>query len=99
LTLLVVALVALAYMVLWVRAFGLPRPDFLDPEALASFVITFAVIVAACGALVLFGLDMFANPRLGDTARAVWLVALLVGTVVTMPVYWALHLSRSRAHV
>jgi hypothetical protein len=48
--LLAVTLGVLAYMVLWTRAFGLPRPAFLDPEGLAGFGITLIVIVAVCGA-------------------------------------------------
>jgi hypothetical protein len=94
--LLAVALCVLAYMVLWTRAFGLPRPEFLDPEGLASFGITLVVIVALCGALAVFVWDVFCNPQLGETARIVWSVVLCVGNVVVMPVYWALYLSRAR---
>jgi hypothetical protein len=94
--LLAVTLSVLAYMLLWTRAFGLPRPEFLDPEGLASFGITLVVIVALCGALAAFLLDVFSNPRLGETARIIWSVSLCAGNVVVMPVYWALYLSRSR---
>lgn len=94
--LLAVTLGVLAYMVLWTRAFGLPRPAFLDAEGLAGFGITLIVIVALCGALAVFVWDVFSNPQLGETARIVWSVALCVGNVVVMPVYWALYLSRAR---
>jgi hypothetical protein len=83
-------------MVLWTRAFGLPRPGFLDPEGLAGFGLTLIVIAALCGALALFVWDVFCNPQLGETARIVWSVSLCVGNVVVMPVYWTLYLSRSR---
>ncbi|MDA0138866.1 hypothetical protein [Solirubrobacter deserti] len=93
---LAVALGALAYMLLWVRAFGLPRPAFIDPEGLASFGITLAVIVAVWGTIGLFVWDVFSNPRLGDAGRIAWSVALVVLHVLAMLAYWALYLSRQR---
>jgi hypothetical protein len=53
--------------------------------------------MALGGALAVLLWDVFNNPRLGDTARTVWAVALCVGNVVAMPVYWIVHLRRSRS--
>jgi len=55
------------------------------------------VIMALGGALAVLLWDVFNNPRLGDTARTVWAVGLCVGNVVAMPVYWIVHLRRSRS--
>ena len=86
---------ALAYMVLWTRAFGLPRPEFLDPEGLASFGVTL-VVIGPCARVGPVRVDVFCNPQLGETARIAWSVSLCVGNVVVMPVYWTLYLSRPR---
>jgi len=44
--------------------------------------------------LAIYIIDVVVNPRLGWTARVVWIVALALGNVLAMPIYWALHLRR-----
>ena len=95
--LLVVTLAALAFMVLRTGAFGAPKPAFLDLEGLPYLLAHLLVIGALMGALAIYLLDVFANTRLSDPARVAWAVALFVGNVFAMPLYWLLYLSRPRA--
>lgn len=48
------------------------------------------------GVQAIFILDVFANARLSDLRRVLWTLALVLGNVVVMPVYWVLYLRRAR---
>jgi hypothetical protein len=95
-TLLLVALSGLLFLVLRTGAFGAPQPGVLDLRGLPYLVVHLLVIGALLAAQALFLLDVIVNARLNDTARIIWGIALFVGNVIAMPVYWAMHLSRSR---
>jgi len=97
--LLVLTLLALGYLALNARVFGIQRPGFLDLAGAGAFVyvlVTLSAIGTIIALLVIYILDVVANPLLGWTARTVWIVALALGNVLAMPIYWALYLRRKR---
>jgi hypothetical protein len=107
---LTLTLLALSYVALNARALGISRPEFLDFSGAGPVVyvlVNLLIIGTIMALLAAYIVDVIANPRLGWTARTIWIVALALGNILAMPIYWAVHLhrkhlapdSRSRAGV
>jgi hypothetical protein len=94
--LLLVVLTGLLFMVLRTGAFGAPQPAFLELKGLAHLIVTLLLIGALLAAQAVILVDVIVNARLSDTARVLWGIGVFLGNVLVMPVYWAIHLSRSR---
>ena len=65
-----------------------------EPLLLATLATTFVLIAAL---LVIYLADAHRNRRLPEDRRTPWAVALVMASVVAMPVYWWLYL-RPTAH-
>ena len=63
-----------------------------------SFLIHLGTIVWLLGLLAVSLIDIFRNPRLGETARAVWVVVLVLGNMLALPAYWLLYIRRGERH-
>lgn len=95
-TVLALTLLALAYLLLFTGAFGLPT-GWRSAGGVAAYVlIHLGAIVLILALLAAYILDVVANARLSWTGRTVWIVALALGNVLAMPVYWLVHLRRGR---
>ncbi len=71
----------------------LPIPfGFLLALHLLTMLITLALIV-------IYVIDVFRNPRVSQDHRILWLILILLGGLLAMPVYWWLHLRRPHTSV
>ena len=79
------------------RQFAAPQPT--DPFATfhlfrTFFLFQFLTIFAMFALMALYVVDVFRSDRVAPDRRVLWLVVLLMGGTVAMPVYWYLHVWR-----
>ena len=70
---------------------GDPDDDFPVPFGviLALHLLTMLIIVVL---LVVYVVDVFRNPRVPQDQRVMWLIVILLGGPIAMPIYWWLHM-------
>jgi hypothetical protein len=74
-----------------VRGNGEPDDEFIVPFGLLFGLHLFTIILSMV-LLVFFCVDAFNNPRVREDHRVMWLLLLVLGSVIAMPVYWWLHI-------
>jgi hypothetical protein len=76
-----------------IRNDGDPDNDLLIPFGviIALHIATMLIIVAAVTAYVAHA---WRSPRIGKDERTLWVLVLLLGAPVAMPIYWWLHIRR-----
>ena len=62
------------------------------PAGLPSFFLHLSTIFWLMGLLAISIVDIFSNPRLTETPRIVWVIVLMLGNMLALPVYWLLYL-------
>ncbi len=74
-------------------------PAFLHPGASGpplAFVGLFAAhgctMVVMLALVVFYAVDVFRSPHVPERQRVLWLLVLLLGGIVAMPIYWWLYL-------
>ena len=97
--LLIVTLWPIAYMLFFFAVVGIatvagggdPDNDLPIPFGLlvALHLLTMLVTLAL---IVIYVIDVFRNPRVDPDHRILWLILILLGGIVAMPVYWWLHM-------
>ena len=102
--LLVATLWPLAYMLFFFAVVGIAsvagggEPDGNLPipfgVLIALHLLTMIVTLAL---IVIYAIDVFRNPRVDPDHRVLWLILILLGGIIAMPVYWWLHLRPSPA--
>ena len=68
------------------------------PAGLPSFLLHLFTIFWALGLLAISFVDIFSNPRLSQTWRIVWVIVLMLGNMLALPVYWLLYLRGGERH-
>jgi hypothetical protein len=58
------------------------------------FILQWVTILFTYGLIALYVVDVFRTERLARDRRVLWLVVLLVGSFIAMPVYWYLYVWR-----
>ena len=97
--LLVATLWPIAYMLFFFAVVGIatiagggdPDNDLPIPFGLllALHLLTMLVTLAL---IVISVIDVFRNPRVDPDHRIMWLILILLGGIIAMPVYWWLHI-------
>jgi threonine/homoserine efflux transporter RhtA len=81
----------LGAVTLWLPLFTVYFLVFVVPQTLLLAMLgTMLLLVAAL--LVIYLVDAHRNRRVPDARRSSWAIALVMASVVTMPVYWWLYL-------
>lgn len=56
---------------------------------LTSQLLTMALVVTT---FILYIRDVFINPRVRETRKTLWVILLLFGNFIAMPIYWYLYI-------
>ena len=97
--LLVATLYPVAYMLFFFAVVGIAAASGGgDPDG--ELPIPFGVLIAlhiltmlvSLALIVIYVIDVFRNPRVDPDHRILWLILILLGGLIAMPVYWWLHL-------
>ena len=76
-----------------IRGGGDPDNDLLLPFGVL-IGLHIATILLALGATVAYVVHAWRSPLVKRDERTLWILVLLLGGIVAMPVYWWLHLRR-----
>jgi hypothetical protein len=68
--------------------------DIVNKMFLIIFPIHFAVFFGTMVLLVIYIVDVFRNKNIKESERILWLLVLLFGSLIAMPVYWYINISR-----
>lgn len=74
----------------WLLRCQYHRPNLLGYTTLAAGVLVLFAFVAT----MMFASEAARNPELHPAKRVVWLLAIVIGSPLTVPLYWALHIQR-----
>jgi hypothetical protein len=102
--LLVATLWPIAYMLFFFAVVGIaaaagggdPDNELSVPFAVLIALHLFTMLVTLA-LIVIYVIDVFRNPRVDPDHRVLWLILILLGGIIAMPVYWWLHLRPSPA--
>ena len=76
-----------------VRRGGDPDNDLFIPFGVLMGLHVFTIVLLI-GMTALYAVDAFRNPRVKHDQRVLWLIVLLLGGVIAMPIYWWLYVRR-----
>ncbi|MDP8943482.1 MAG: hypothetical protein M3N16_05110 [Actinomycetota bacterium] len=79
-----------------IRGGGEPDEHLLVPEVvlLGLHLFTFVLIIVL---LVIYLVHAYRTDRIPESRRTFWAVALFMGSIVSMPLYWWLYIRRDEA--
>lgn len=76
------------------RNAGDPDNDLLIPFGVLIGLHVFTMVLLL-GVTVLYVIDVFRNPRVKSDQRVLWLIVLLLGGLIAMPIYWWIYVRGS----
>ena len=73
---------------------AMPTDETPPAWFLLIFALPFATMLLTVGLLIVYVVDVFKNDRIAPDKKLLWAVALFMGGIIAMPVYWYLYFWR-----
>lgn len=90
-----VILMAVLFLSMFFQFFNMVRLESTDPEPREAvwmfgpfFAIGAVLVLLSIGMLVYFIFHIARNRKADSTERAIWILAIVLGGIITYPIYW-----------